>query len=66
MEGPSRRRGAGRRPRLSEAERSAHETMLALIEKVSGGHCLWLASEGTTAPRPHHESPELEPVRSSA
>ena len=50
----------------SEAERSAHEAMLALIEKVSGGHCLWLAVEGAAGPRPQREHPELEPVRSSA
>jgi len=50
----------------SEAECSAHETMLALIEKVSGGRCLWLAIEGTAGPRPRREDSELEPVRSSA
>src|SRR5215469_13113931 len=49
----------------SEAERSAHEAMLALIEKVSGGHCLWLAVEGAAGARPQREHPELEPVRSS-
>jgi DNA polymerase III subunit epsilon len=49
----------------SEAERGAHEAMLALIEKMSGGRCVWLAIEATAgaALLPHAQ---LEPVRSSA
>ena len=50
----------------SEAECSAHEAMLALIEKVSGGRCVWLAIEGTAGSREPREQPALEPVRSSA
>jgi DNA polymerase III subunit epsilon len=39
-----------------EAELAAHEAMLALINKVSGGRCVWLTAEATRAagePRLH-------------
>jgi DNA polymerase-3 subunit epsilon len=50
----------------SEAERSAHQAMLALIEKVSGGHCVWLAVEATAGAGLERAPAQLEPVRSSA
>jgi DNA polymerase III subunit epsilon len=44
------------------AELEAHEVMLAVIAKASGGRCLWPASE----PRQPDASCTLEPQRSSA
>jgi hypothetical protein len=49
----------------SAEELQAHEAMLALITKVSGGRCLWAANEPRDAPGarlPHAP----EPQRSSA
>jgi len=49
----------------SAEELQAHEAMLALITKVSGGRCLWAASEPRETPGarlPHAP----EPQRSSA
>jgi DNA polymerase-3 subunit epsilon len=39
-----------------DAELASHEAMLALINKVSGGHCVWLTGEAARAagePRLH-------------
>jgi DNA polymerase III subunit epsilon len=44
----------------SAAERDAHEIMLGIIAKASGGKCLWPAAE------PSAEMTHLEPQRSSA
>jgi DNA polymerase-3 subunit epsilon len=48
------------------AELEAHETMLALIDKVSCGRCVWLAAEGARAAGAEREPVMLEPQRSSA
>ena len=50
-------------PAASAEEMQAHEAMLAIIVKASGGRCLWAASEvreGAAAPA------AFEPQRSSA
>ncbi|HEV8017075.1 MAG TPA: DNA polymerase III subunit epsilon [Steroidobacteraceae bacterium] len=50
-------------PSATAQELEAHELMLAVIAKASGGRCLWAASEArATAPAPLAE----EPQRSSA
>jgi DNA polymerase-3 subunit epsilon len=49
------------------AELRAHEAMLALIDKVSGGRCVWLAGEELhVAADPIHLAAIPEPQRSSA
>jgi hypothetical protein len=49
------------------AELRAHEAMLALIDKVSGGRCVWLAGEELhVAADPVHLAAIPEPQRSSA
>jgi DNA polymerase-3 subunit epsilon len=49
----------------SAEELLAHETMLALITKVSGGRCVWALSE-TREEAATGRAPESEPQRSSA
>jgi len=48
----------------SAEELQAHEAMLALITKVSGGRCLWATSEAREAPGARLHAGE--PQRSSA
>lgn len=48
------------------AELTAHEAMLALIDKVSGGRCVWLAAEPARAAGAERAPAILEPQRSSA
>jgi DNA polymerase III subunit epsilon len=48
----------------SDAEQGAHEAMLALIDRLSGGRCLWLAAEPAASATRAREAPE--PQRSSA
>jgi DNA polymerase-3 subunit epsilon len=45
-------------------ELSAHDAMLAMIAKASGGRCVWAATELRETPVPSEKSPE--PQRSSA
>jgi hypothetical protein len=37
-----------------DAELTAHEAMLALIDKASGGRCVWLAAEAARAAAEPH------------
>ena len=49
-----------------DAELAAHEAMLALIDKVSGGRCVWRAAEAARVADPPHLPVIPEPQRSSA
>jgi DNA polymerase-3 subunit epsilon len=49
-----------------EAELSAHEAMLALIDKASGGRCVWLAADVATRREAERPAALLQPQRSSA
>jgi DNA polymerase-3 subunit epsilon len=52
-------------PAASAAELEAHQIMLAVITRASGGRCLWSASEAREAATPG-VAPDGEPQRSSA
>ncbi len=48
------------------AELGAHEAMLALIDKASGGRCVWLAGDATSRREAERPPAALAPQRSSA
>jgi DNA polymerase III subunit epsilon len=49
-----------------DAELGAHEAMLALIDKASGGHCVWLAADAAARRDTERPAAMLQPQRSSA